>query len=128
MNFLNKLIFLPFLLIFLSACHLTKNVPKGEFLLKKNIVSISDKNTALITSDLSYVIRQQPNQKTLAIPIKLYVFNAVDSSRVSKKRIRLNSEIKAINDKKIAKSNRVAMPRTTGSAIEYWMRTLPSRM
>ncbi len=107
MNFLNKLIFLPFFLIFLSACHLTKNVPQGEFLLKKNVVAISDNNTTLSTADLSYVIRQQPNQKTLTIPIKLFIFNAIDSAKVSRKRIRLNSEIKANNDRKIAKMNRI---------------------
>jgi len=75
--------------------------------LKKNTVSLADKNTTLTAADLSYVIRQQPNQKTLTIPIKLYVFNAIDSARVSKKRIRLNSEIKAINDRKILKMNRI---------------------
>ncbi len=107
MNFLNKLIFLPFLLIFLSACDLTKNVPQGKFLLKKNIVSISDKNTTLSNADLNYVIRQQPNQRIFTIPIKLFVFNAIDSARVSRKRIRLNSDIKSINERKITKMNRI---------------------
>ncbi len=107
MRLLNYSIFLPFLLFFLVACHVTKNVPNGYYLLKKNKIVINSDQANVITSEINSIIRQQPNQRILGIPFKLFLFNSIDSAKVAKKRMRLNLEITEKNNRIISKTNRI---------------------
>ena len=107
MKALNYSIFLPFLLFFLGACHVTKNVPGGYFLLKKNKVVINGTLSSEINSEINSIIRQQPNQRILGIPFKLMLFNSIDSSKVAEKRMRLNIKLTEKNEKIILKTTRI---------------------
>ena len=93
MKALNYSIFLPFLLFFLGACHVTKNVPSGYYLLKKNKVVINGTLSSEINSEINSIIRQQPNQRILGIPFKLLLYNSIDSAKVTEKRMRLNIKL-----------------------------------
>ncbi len=67
--------------LLLSACNLTRNVPQKRYLLKKNIIEIDNVNVSL--DNLTPIIRQQPNQKTLGLNLKLRIFNTLDSLKVA---------------------------------------------
>ena len=86
-------IFLLFIAVFLSSCHVTKNIPKGEFLLRKNTVLIEGTKVAISSAEINEIIRQKPNSRFLGIPFKLILFNSIDSTKVSKKRMRINAKI-----------------------------------
>lgn len=93
------------LAVIFAACNQTKFVPEGKHLLKKNeVVQLDEK---LPKEDLFYVIRQQPNYRTLGVPWKLYAFNAVDSAKVADKRIRKNEELRVKNRERLAKEDRI---------------------
>jgi hypothetical protein len=99
----------------LSSCKQTKFVPEGKYLLKKNNVVANKSEIA--NYEYHEVIKQQPNYKNLGFKIKLAMYNAVDSAKVSDKRIRKNEKLKLknqerrakekhINEKRIAKAKR----------------------
>ncbi len=88
------------LLLVLSACNITRNVPEKRYLLKANIVNIDNK--AILIDDVLPIIRQQPNQKTLGINFKLRIFNTIDSARVAaKKEKKINRFYLKVERKKI---------------------------
>lgn len=102
-----NLIYPFFILIaLLVACKTTKYVPEGKYLLKKNKIEIK-KKSGLNEEDVSEVIRQQPNFKTLGIKFKLLAFNSVDSTKVAEKRIIKNQKIDLKNEKITAKQKRI---------------------
>ena len=71
------------LLLVLSACKITRNVPENRYLLKSNVVNIDNK--AILIDDVLPIVRQQPNQKTLGVNFKLRIFNTIDSKREKNK-------------------------------------------
>ena len=64
----------------MSACSLTKNVPDGYYLLKKNKIKYVEKVD--FEYDLDAILKQRPNQKTLGILLKLRVYNLIDSAKI----------------------------------------------
>ena len=103
------------LLLVLSACKITRNVPENRYLLKSNVVNIDNK--AILIDDVLPIVRQQPNQKTLGVNFKLRIFNTIDSARVAfRKEKKINKfylkvqrkklKTKAINQKRIAKARK----------------------
>lgn len=88
------------------ACKQTKYVPQGSYLLKKNTI-ILPKNSDLVEDDVSEIIRQQPNFKTIGVKLKLAAFNAIDSAKVSNKRIIKNQELIEKNAKLLVKQHRI---------------------
>lgn len=103
------------LIVLLSACNLTKNVPAKHYLLSKNKLVID--NALVSEDDLLAIIRQQPNQKTLGINFKLRLYNAIDSAKVTnRKQIRIakfNAKIKKkrkhaseVNEKRIKRARK----------------------
>ena len=100
MKFQKYSIFLLFLVVFLSSCHVTKNIPKGDFLLRKNTVLIEGDKTAISSSEINEIIRQKPNSRVIGIPFKLFLFNSIDSAKVEQKRNRIDSLI-GVNNKRI---------------------------
>jgi hypothetical protein len=88
------------LLLVLSACNITRNVPEKRYLLKSNVVNIDNK--AILIDDVLPIIRQQPNQKTLGINFKLRIFNTIDSARVAtKKEEKINHFYSKVERKKL---------------------------
>ncbi|MCH2225328.1 MAG: BamA/TamA family outer membrane protein [Crocinitomicaceae bacterium] len=89
------------LLIFVflaAACRQTKYVPKGKYLLKKNIVLTSGDD--LDKDELEEILRQQPNYRSLGIKWKLLAYNMIDSGRVANKRHRKNIKLHLKNNKR----------------------------
>tara|TARA_B100001115_G_C15847024_1_gene427391 strand:- start:1610 stop:4291 length:2682 start_codon:yes stop_codon:yes gene_type:complete len=113
---IDKLWFCPTLLLLcLSACSITKNVPEGYFLLKSNKIEYAQK--VKFAYDLESILKQRPNQRTFGILMKLRTYNLIDSAKIvekkkkrfekfqkdlKKKRERYNK----INTKRIAKAKR----------------------
>ena len=93
MKFQNYSIFLLFIVVFLTSCHVTKNVPKGNLLLRKNTILIEGAKVAISSAEISEIIRQKPNSRVIGIPYKLILFNSIDSAKVSQKRMRINAKI-----------------------------------
>ena len=72
---------------------MTKNVPKGNLLLRKNTILIEGAKVAISSAEISEIIRQKPNSRVIGIPYKLILFNSIDSAKVSQKRMRINAKI-----------------------------------
>jgi hypothetical protein len=107
------------------GCNLSKNVPKGSFLLKKNKLSIyytsfdSTKSASSIDlknliqetninkEELELLIKPQPNYKTLGIRLKLRAYNMIDSSSVAQKRIKKNKKIEIKNSKRKEREDKI---------------------
>ena len=122
MKFQNYSIFLLFIVVFLSSCHVTKNIPTGDFLLRKNIVLIEGDKTAISSSELNEIIRQKPNSRVIGIPFKLILFNSINSAKVDLKRNRIDSLIDDDNkriDVKLDKINakRIEKARKKGNEM-----------
>lgn len=66
-------IVLILIVVLQSSCNAVKRVKDNEYLLKKNIIYVNDKKTKNL--DLYSYLVQRPNQKTLGLPIALYVYN-----------------------------------------------------
>lgn len=98
-------IILLILLVGIVACKQTKNVPPGEYLLKKNKVFL--KGDKMDEYYLEQIIRQKPNFKRFGVKWKLMMFNAVDSSNVADKRIRKNQKLRDKNQSLRAKQTRI---------------------
>ncbi len=84
---------------------MSKYVPENKFLLKKNKIEIDgDKNLAY---DLSLIVKQQPNFKSLGLRINLWAYNQIDSAKVAKKRLRKNKKLSLKNQKRREKQARI---------------------
>ena len=82
---------------------MSKYVPENKFLLKKNKIEIDgDKNLAY---DLSLIVKQQPNFKSLGLRINLWAYNQIDSAKVAKKRLRKNKKLSLKKPKKKRKAS-----------------------
>lgn len=97
------IIFLLALLIY--GCKITKNVPDGKYLVKKNnIVQTEDE---LSESDISSIIRQRPNNKSLGIKWKLMAYNMVDSTKVANKRFRKDEKLRKKNKRRVTRQEKI---------------------
>lgn len=111
----------------ITACKQTKYVPEGEYLLKKNDITLSGDN--LDKDELNEIIRQQPNFKQAGVKWKLLSYNMVDSSRISKKRIRKNAKLHVKNSKRRARQasinkKRLEDARANGDSL-YTQKIIP---
>jgi outer membrane protein assembly factor BamA len=79
------------------SCRQAKYVPEGKYLLKKNSIHVEEKNLDL--DEVTNIIRQKPNFKTVGFKIRLWAYNRVDSTHVANKRIRKNIKLRVANKK-----------------------------
>jgi outer membrane protein insertion porin family len=107
----NKIFFSCCFLGLLFSCQVSKNVPKGFYLLQDNEVKLQKSGGTLTTADLEGVIRQQPNQQLIGMPFRLSLFNSVDSAKVAAKRQRKNDALLAENQRNLEKMNRINQTR-----------------
>jgi outer membrane protein insertion porin family len=110
-----------------SACRLTKNVPDGSHLIKKNKLVVLEGE--LDEEDLTDIIRQKENFKTLGMRLKLRAYNLIDSAHVAEKRIRKNEAIDKKNDRKRARQKqknerRIEKAQAKGDSL-YTRKTIP---
>ncbi len=100
--------FTYFLLIIAVAtfsCRQAKYVPEGKYLLKKNIIKVEGND--LNEDDVSNIIRQKPNFKTLGFKTRLWIYNRVDSVNVAEKRFRKNEKLRSKNQHILKRQNDV---------------------
>ncbi len=98
-------IILLILVVTALSCKQTKNVPQGEYLLKKNKVEIQ--GGKVDEDEITEIIRQKPNFKRLGIKWNLMMFNAVDSAKVAEKRARKNQKLREKNRELREKEDRI---------------------
>jgi hypothetical protein len=116
-------------LLFLTECQLSKHLPKNQFLLKEVEVNLTDKGSKLSESDLTSLLRQQPNRRVLGVPFRLIVYNSVDSAKVAQKRVVKNEKLVKINAKRIGRmdqinARRIAQARAKGQEF-YSQKIIP---
>ena len=80
-----KFIYLSFVFLWgVTSCSLMRKMPANNYLLKSNKILIDSK---LISKDeISYILKQQPNEKVLGIALKLRIYNSIDSSKLADRR------------------------------------------
>ena len=98
-------IILLILILGAVSCKQTKNVPDGEYLIKKNKVLV--KGDKMDEDELAEIIRQKPNFKRFGVKWRLMMFNAVDSAKVAEKRVRKNRKLREKNQKLKEKEDRI---------------------
>jgi hypothetical protein len=94
------LIFLPIL----CGCNLTKDIPQGKYLLKKNKITV--KGATFSKETLYEVPRLRPNNSYLGMKIRLAAYLSVDSAHVAEKRIVKNKKLRQYNAKKAAQDEK----------------------
>lgn len=103
---------LVIVLIVAQSCNLTKHVPEGKYLLKKNKITVVGDNVD--KGDLENVIRQQPNRSFLGMKMRLWAYNQEhflfmksDSLTIAEVREKKNLKLRVKNEKRLAKQNKI---------------------
>lgn len=107
---MNKgILFYAFLLILASitSCNVSKRIPKDKFLLRGNKVALKNSNTTISESDLLTVVNPKPNQKIIGIPLRLLVFDAIDSVKVAQKREKKDAKILSYNQHRLQRMDHI---------------------
>lgn len=77
------------LVLALAACNPTKRVPKGEYLLVRNIVRSDAKD--LTNDELRAILKQKPNNKVLGQRLYLHLYNLGDPGKAQRIKARSDS-------------------------------------
>jgi outer membrane protein assembly factor BamA len=88
-----------------KAFRAVRFVPEGQALVKKNKIEI--KGDKLSTDEVTAIIRQQPNHKTVGLKLGLYAYNCYDSLVVAQKREWENNQLRRKNKRKTARQKEV---------------------
>lgn len=80
-------------------------MPEGKYLLKKNKVVVHE--AKLDADEVSSILRQNPNFKTVGFKLKLAAFNMFDSTAVAVKRSKKNEVLRSKNRKKLERQDRI---------------------
>lgn len=88
-----------------QGCLSTKLVPENKHLLKKNRIKVDGDH--INTSELEDVLKQKPNLKVIGIPIRLKIYNSIDSAKTERGRIRKLERLTAQNVKKKKREIRI---------------------
>ncbi|MBM3186356.1 MAG: BamA/TamA family outer membrane protein [Bacteroidetes bacterium] len=97
------------LLFVVSSCRINRYVPNGMYLLKSNEI-VMNKNT-ISKEEVMSIVRQKPNQKTFGLPIKLFIFNSIDSVKIADKRLKKKKSFDFKLKKKREKVNKINQKR-----------------
>lgn len=81
-------------------------MPDDRHLLVANDVDIP-KRIDVSKSNVKDVIRQRPNHRTLGFRVKLRMYNAIDSVKTEKSRVRRYERYLRVNEKRLAKQDRI---------------------
>lgn len=107
-----KFTYYSLLLVILFGCNLSKNVPQGSYLLKKNNIEI--KGEHIDKADLGDIIKQQPNRSTLGIKLRLWAYNQnrffgmkSDSLTIGTVRHRKNLRINQKNERRLLRQEKI---------------------
>ena len=118
MRLFSKVQLFSLTILLLASCHLSKNVPVGNHLLRSTTITLDNPlTTKLDRYELTQVLRQQPNARFFGAPWKLWLYNAMDSTAVAQKKAvklarsqshldRRTKKVKSINAKRNARALR----------------------
>ena len=130
MRLFSKVQLFSLTILLLASCHLSKNVPVGNHLLRSTTITLDNPlTTKLDRYELTQVLRQQPNARFFGAPWKLWLYNAMDSTAVAQKKAvklarfqshldRRTKKVKSINAKRNARALRKQHP-------DYRFKNLP---
>ncbi|MGV3609982.1 MAG: BamA/TamA family outer membrane protein [Fluviicola sp.] len=88
-----------------QGCLSTKLVPENRHLLKKNKFKIE--GDKISKSEVGDVLKQKPNLRVLGIPVRLKLYNSIDSVKTEKGRLRKLNRLNKKNSKKINREIRI---------------------
>ncbi|MDF3028837.1 MAG: surface antigen [Fluviicola sp.] len=88
-----------------QGCLSTKLVPENKHLLKKNKIEV--KGDRISTSEAEDVLKQKPNLRVIGIPIRLKIYNSIDSAKTEKGRLRKLGRLNKQNLKKTKREIRI---------------------
>lgn len=125
-----------------ASCNVSKNVPKGKYLLKRNKLTLNYstqdttqsssisldlssliKETNITKEELTILLRPQPNYRTIGIRAKLRVYNLIDSAVVAKNRAKKIKKIELKNTKRKEKQaliNEKRLQKAIEKGYEYY--------
>ena len=128
--------------LLLASCNISKNVPKGNYLLKRNKLTLNYssldttqgtslsldlsnliKETNITKEELIILLRPQPNYRTIGIRAKLRVYNLIDSAVVAENRAKKLKKIELKNQKlkeKEARINEKRLKKAIDKGFEYY--------
>ena len=142
--FLNRKLtyFYLIVVILLASCNISRNVPKGKYLLKRNKLTLNYssldttqgaslsldlsnliKETNVTKEELVILLRPQPNYRTIGIRAKLRVYNLIDSAVVAENRAKKLKKIDIKNKKrkeKEARINEKRLQKAIDKGFEYY--------
>jgi outer membrane protein insertion porin family len=97
-----KHLFVLFTIAFaVQGCLSTKLVPENRHLLKKNKFRVE--GDKISKSEVEDVLKQKPNLRVLGIPVRLKLYNSIDSVKTEKGRLR---KLNRLNKKNVKKTKR----------------------
>ncbi len=125
---------LVFILLFAQSCNLTKHVPEGKHLLKKNTIKVE--GYTIEKSDLEATIKQPANRSTLGLKMRLWAYNQdhflflkSDSLTIAKVRQRKNLKLQHKNKKRLARQNKINKKRMAAARKQndstYYEKIIP---
>ena len=136
--------------LLLASCNISKNVPKGKYLLKRNKLTLNYssldttlgsslsldlsnliKETNITKEELVILLRPQPNYRTIGIRAKLRVYNLIDSAVVAENRAKKLKKIELKNQKlkeKEARINEKRLKKLLTKALNITLKKLLIRL
>lgn len=97
-----KHLFVLFTVAFaVQGCLSTKLVPENKHLLKKNKFKVE--GDKINTSEVEDVLKQKPNLRVLGVPVRLKLYNSIDSTKTEHGRVR---KLNRLNRKNVKKTKR----------------------
>ncbi len=93
------------LILIFTSCSQYKSLKKNQFLLRKNNFEIQ--GDKFLESELKSYIRQKPNKRFLGIPYGLWIYDNIDSAKISLSRQKHIAKLKIKNEKLYQKQSRV---------------------
>lgn len=95
-----------------TSCNLSRKVPEGQYLLKKNKIEV--KGDKIDKAKVEEVIRQSPNRSVLGMKMRLWAYNQdhflfmkTDSLTIAKLVEKKRTKRKKINEKRLARQDRI---------------------
>ncbi len=110
-NHFNRIsIIFTLLTVFLFSCSLTRTIPENRNLLVKNKVKIENtdfnsKKFDFSEKDIEQILKPRVNSQIFGIPVKLFIYNFVNTAKITKKELKRTKKCVGKKDKKLKKVN-----------------------
>lgn len=84
MKITGRVIFLTLAVVILTGCGVTRHIPSGSYLLKKNVIETDKevpKEERISPDDIDRYIRQQPNKRLLGTNFYLWIYSSANPEK-----------------------------------------------